>query len=76
MTVITRTPKSSITPSLRALTPLNLYLERVKSVTDALRASAVNQDYIPLQFGGISGQQQSLIANSVVKIVDFNIQDN
>ena len=62
-----------MSPQLIALTPINLYLERVKSVTEKLRADSLGLNYIPLQFGGILGQRESLLANSTVKIVDFKI---
>jgi hypothetical protein len=73
MAIIRQPYGNSISPSIIALTSLNLYLERVKSVTEKLRADNLGLKYIPLQFGGLSGQQESLLANSVVKIIDFKI---
>lgn len=73
MAIIKPRPRSSLQPKVVALTPLNLYYERIKSITDSLRASAKGLDYIPLQFGGILGQQESLLANATVKIIDFEI---
>lgn len=76
MAVLKPPSRNSVTPKVIALSPLNLYLERVKSVTEKLRAGSLDLDYVPLQFGGIQGQQESLLANSAIKIVDFKITDD
>lgn len=76
MAILNQPSKDFVRPSLQALTPLNLYLERVKSVSERLRVSSAGLDYIPLHFGGVQGQQQSLATNSVIKIVDFKISGN
>lgn len=73
MAIIKQPYGNSVSPKIIPLTPLNLYLERVKSITEKLRADVENLDYIPLQFGGIQGQQESLLANSTVKIIDFKV---
>lgn len=73
MAIIKQPYGNAITPSIIALTPLNMYLERVKSVTEKLRADAEGLTYTPLQFGGLQGQQESLLANSTVKIINFKV---
>lgn len=73
MAVIKPIQKNSILPRVIPLTALNLYLERVRSVSDSLRFTSQNFSYTPLQFGGAKGQQQSLLANSVVKLIDFKV---
>lgn len=73
MAILKQPPKNSVSPQIIALTPYNLYMERIKSVTEKLRSASLGLDYIPLQFGGIKGQQESLLANSTVKIIDFKI---
>lgn len=73
MAVIKPIDKNTIGARTLALSPLNLYLERVRSVSDGVRMKVRNFSYIPLQFGGIKGQQQSLLANSVVKLIDFKV---
>lgn len=73
MTILKQPPKNSASPQVIALTPLNLYYERIKSVTEQLRANATRLNYFPLQFGGIQGQQESLLANSVVNLIDFKV---
>lgn len=75
MAIISKPQTNSITVTLKPLTALNLYLERVKSVTDSIRMPSVDQDYIPFQLGGLSGQQQSLTANAIISVVDFNLKD-
>lgn len=76
MAIIKQPSRNSVTPKIIALTPLNMYMERVKGVSEKLRADAQGLDYIPLQFGGIKGQQESLMANSTVKIIDFKVVDD
>lgn len=76
MAIVNQPQQDFISPSLVALTPLNLYLERVKSISDGIRFSNDGLDYLPMQFGGISGQQESLVANSVIKIINFKISGN
>ena len=76
MAIIKQSPRNSISPKVVALTPMNLYVERIKSISQKLRASNLNLDYVPLQFGGIQGQQESLLAHSAVKIVDFEVVDS
>lgn len=55
------------------LTALNLYCERIGAITNAIRAQTSGYDYLPFQVGGISGQQEALVANAVVEIVDFQL---
>jgi hypothetical protein len=73
MTILKQPPKNSVSPQVIALTPLNLYYERIKSISEQLRADAVGLRYIPLQFGGILGQQESLLTNSAVNLIDFKV---
>lgn len=61
--------KSRIVP----LTALNLYCERVGAITNAIRAQTSGYEYMPFQVGGISGQQEALVANATVEIVDFQL---
>lgn len=76
MAIVNQPAKDFVRPVLTALTPLNLYLERVQSVTENLRATASGLDYVPMQFGGLKGQQQSLVANAVIKLINFKISGN
>jgi hypothetical protein len=73
MPIIKPPSRNSVIPKIIALTPMNLYLERVKGVSEKLRAGAEDLDYIPLQFGGIKGQQESLQAASTIKVIDFKV---
>lgn len=75
MAIKSQPEKNSIRYELVPLTPMNLYLERVKSVSDQLRVQTSGLNYSPLHFGGITGQQASLRAVSVVKLIDFKITD-
>jgi hypothetical protein len=73
MAVIKTIQKDQVLPRVVPLTALNLYLERVRSVTDGVRMQTAGFEYTPLQFGGTKGQQQSLAANSVIKLIDFKV---
>lgn len=76
MAFISQPSKDFIRPTLEALTPLTLFLERVKSVSDNLRVNSAGLTYMPMDFGGIKGQQESLVSNSVIKIVNFKVTGN
>jgi hypothetical protein len=76
MAIINQPTKDFVRPVLTPLTPFNLYVERVKSITDSLRSSSEGLEYLPMQFGGIKGQQQSLVANAVIKLVNFKVTGN
>lgn len=76
MAVIKPVQRDTITPTLMPVTAYNLYMERMKSISDSLRAAANGQEYLPLQFGGLLGQQQALVANEVVTVVDFDVNSN
>lgn len=73
MAVIKTIQKDSVLPRVLPLSPLNLYLERVRSVSDGVRFPSTGFSYTPLQFGGIKGQQQSLLAASIVRLIDFKV---
>lgn len=55
------------------LTPLNLYVQRVGSISNRLRAESAGYTFLPFQLGGISNQQLSLASNVVVSTVDFKV---
>jgi hypothetical protein len=76
MAILNQPPKDFVRPVMVALTPMALYLERVNSISEGLRDSSDGFDYIPMQFGGIKGQQESLSANSVVKVINFKVTSN
>lgn len=76
MAILKPPSRNSVSPKVLPLSPLNLYVERIKCVTNKLRADSAGLDYVPLQFGGILGQQESLLANSAIKIVDFKVVDS
>ncbi len=63
-----------ITSRMVALTPTELYLQRVKSTYDGLRKSAKGFDYIPPSFGGIFGQQALTNMPSTLEIIDFEAE--
>lgn len=56
---------------LVALTPRELYLQRVKSTYDAIKFQAQGQEYLPPSFGGLFGQQQLINSPTVLEIIEF-----
>jgi len=73
MAIIKTIQKDQVIVRVVPLTAFNLYIERVRSVTDGVRMQAAGYEYTPLQFGGTKGQQESLVSNSVIKLVDFKV---
>lgn len=61
--------------STLAITPLALYMKRVEEVSDSIRQTRQGRTYIPLQFGGFSGQRAVLSDKLVVNVVTFNGED-
>lgn len=62
-----------IIPKLVAVTPHVIYLQRVGTTFDAMRAAAKGQSYTPIQFGGILGQQKLQESSEVLEITEFEI---
>ena len=54
-----------------ALTPKELYLQRVKSTYDSFRQTANGKDYIPPSFGGLWGQQSIINSPTILEIIEF-----
>lgn len=73
MAITTSSRNESVRSRTVALTPMNLYLERVKSVTNGVRANLEEYPYTPFQLGGLSGQQQALNAVATINIIDFKV---
>ena len=63
----------SITNRIVPLTPMNLFCERLASVTNNLRAQASGYTFTPFQLGGIQGQQQALNAVATISIINFKV---
>lgn len=62
-----------IIPKLIAVTPHVIYLQRVHTTFDAMRASVKGLSYTPIQFGGILGQQKLQESSEVLEITEFEI---
>lgn len=56
---------------LVAMTPREIYLQRVKATYDAYRYMAAGKDYIPPSFGGIFGQQTMVNSPNILEIIEF-----
>lgn len=64
-----REPK--IINKLVAMTPREVYLQRVKSTYDSFRFTASGKTYIPPSFGGLFGQQLMVNNPNVLEIIEF-----
>lgn len=73
MAVISSAQSQYINTRILPLTTLNLYCERIGAITNNLRSQTSGYDFIPLQVGGLSGQQEALVANATIEIVDFQL---
>lgn len=59
---------------LTAMTPYEIYLQRVNAQFDAIRKSNAGLDYTPAQFGGIFGQQVVNTSSTVLELTEFEIK--
>ena len=76
MAIVSQARNDYVIPSMYPLTPINMYLERVKTISNSLRTMNAGLAYVPFDFGGLLGQQQSLTVNSVIKVIDFQVNNN
>lgn len=59
------------TNSFVAMTPLNVYLEQVRNISDSARAKHKGLTYYPNTFGGLYGQQEVLKEKVVLQLIGF-----
>lgn len=59
---------------LVAISPHEMYMQRVKSTYDSLRYASIGKDYIPPSFGGLFGQQSMVNSPTVLEMIDFESQ--
>lgn len=71
MAITTAPPR--IIPKLTPITPMELYLQQVKSVFDNIRYQTRGFEYVPAQMGGIFGQRQVLEETLVLELTDFEV---
>ena len=65
---------SKIIPKLTAITPTEIYLQRVNSTFSRIRVEDKGMSYSPCQFGGLSGQQKLNEKSMVLEIIDFEVK--
>ncbi len=68
--------KNHIVSRTTALTPYQVYLEQVRSVSDNMRYADTDVEYYPMQFGGLKGQRQAITGVAVVDILNFKSNGN
>lgn len=56
---------------LIAMTPREIYLQRVKASYDSFRFTAVGKDYIPPSLGGLFGQQTMVSTPNILELIEF-----
>lgn len=76
MAITYSSPSQYIKTRIIPLTTLNLYCERLGAISNNLRATTSGYSFIPFQIGGLSGQQEALVANATIEIVDFQLPGN
>ena len=68
--------KNQVRSRTTPLSPYQVYLEQIRSVSDSIRATSRSLTYYPLQFGGLKGQREAITAVAVVDILDFQSKGN
>ena len=76
MALKSATQQNFIKTRIIPLTTLNLYCERLGAISNNLRMQTSGYSYIPFQVGGLSGQQEALVANATIEVVDFQVPGN
>lgn len=59
---------------LVAMTPREVYLQRVKSTYDSFRFTGAGKSYVPPSFGGIFGQQILVNNPNVLEVIEFEAE--
>lgn len=62
-----------IRPRFERITPYQLYLEQIRNITDGIRYEAKGLEHLPVQFGGLKGQRQTINEQVVLQLIDFQI---
>lgn len=59
---------------LVAMSPHEIYMQRVKASYDSIRVASMGKDYIPPSFGGLFGQQSMVNSPTVLELIEFESQ--
>lgn len=62
-----------ILPKLVNITPKEMYFQLVRTTYDQIRATNEGLTYIPIQFGGIFGQNLIAQQSIVMELTDFKV---
>ncbi len=63
-----------IIPKITAMTPFEVYLQRVNATYDSIRKTRKGLTYTPAQFGGLFGQEIVANSGSVLELTEFEIK--
>lgn len=63
-----------IIPKITAMTPFEVYLQRVNATYDSIRKTRKGLAYTPAQFGGLFGQEIVANSGSVLELTEFEIK--
>jgi hypothetical protein len=67
------TGSQKVLAKLVAVTPYQVYLNQVKSAIEPIRYAQLGMDYLPPQFGGLTGQRDTISEVVVLQLTDFEI---
>lgn len=59
---------------LVAMSPHEMYMQRVKASFDSIRVANADKEYIPPSFGGLFGQQSMVNSPTVLEMIEFESQ--
>lgn len=63
-----------IIPKITAMSPYELYLQRVNATFDSIRKVRAGYEYTPAQFGGLFGQAQVANTGIVLEVTEFEVK--
>jgi hypothetical protein len=64
---------TNLIPSFVEMTPYQVYIQQIRGTTDNIRFTNMGLSYIPPQFGGLTGQLQTITEGLVLQLVDFQV---
>jgi hypothetical protein len=64
---------TNLIPSFVEMTPYQVYIQQIRGTTDNIRFTNMGLNYIPPQFGGLTGQLQTITGGLVLQLVDFQV---
>lgn len=63
---------ANLSTKLIPMTPYELYIRKVSSIYDGIRATQRDLEFLPADFGGIFGQRSILKDGAVLEIIEVS----